>query len=150
MRNQGRTTLIETQMILHILGADVSRFDSDSGAWRQARPTPKVDPNERADDAPPSARRPMSAVASDIASPPTPVIAACIELGKEQIQTDALLHELAKCLRPVLSRERAGDNARAIESPPPHSPLHADLLDRVRRQREINHRLRCLTRRLVG
>lgn len=154
MRNHGRSTLTQTQVILHILGADFSRFDSDSARWVHWKaawePSPKADPNERTEDSPPSVRRPMSAVASEIASPPTPVIAACVELGKEQMQTDALLHELARCLRPVLSQAPAGDNVRGVESPPPHSPLHADMQDRVRRQREINYRLRCLTRRLVG
>lgn len=150
MRNHGRSTLTQTQVILQILGADFSRFDSDSVRWVHWKPPAKAEPNSRTDDSPPSERRPMSAVASEIASPPTPVIAACMELGKEQMQTDALLHELVRCLRPVLSREPACDNARGMESPPPHSPLHADMQDRVRRQREINHRLRCLTRRLVG
>lgn len=149
MRSHGRSTLTYSQVVLHMLKTDTGLLESDSGRWRNGGPALRADTNERSDDSPPSERRPMSAVASEVASPPTPVIAACVELGEEQLRTHELLDQLAKSLRPMLSREPAGDNARMIASPS-HSPLHADMQDRVRRQREINLRLRCLTGRLVG
>lgn len=100
------------------------------------------------------ASRPMSAVTGDPNSLPSPIVAACVELGEEQLISHDLIDRLVKRLLPVLARE-----APSVTVTPPtnalppvlsaQSPLHSDLQDRVKRQREVNRRLRGLLERVV-
>lgn len=100
------------------------------------------------------ASRPMSAVTSDMNSPPTPIVAACVELGEEQLISHDLIDRLVKRLLPVLAREtQSASVTPSANALPPvlsaQSPLHSDLQDRVKRQREVNRRLRVLLERVV-
>ncbi|MEI2453844.1 hypothetical protein [Lysobacter firmicutimachus] len=97
---------------------------------------------------------PMSAVTSDPNSLPSPIVATCVELGEEQLISHDLIDRLVKRLLPVLAREApSGTVTPTINALPPvlsaQSPLHSDLQDRVKRQREINRRLRSLLERVV-
>ncbi|WP_394539886.1 hypothetical protein PRJ39_04600 [Lysobacter enzymogenes] len=102
---------------------------------------------------------PMSATALHAASPSTasavsPITAACITLGDEQLASQELLDRLVKRLTPVLTREvSVANTASASSAIPPtlsaQSPLHADLQDRLKRQREVNRRLRSLLERVA-
>lgn len=101
----------------------------------------------------------MSATALHAASPLTasmasPVTAACIALGDEQLASQELLDRLVKRLTPVLAREAPVANAASAANAMPstlsaQSPLHADLQDRLKRQREVNRRLRSLLERVA-
>lgn len=102
---------------------------------------------------------PMSATAVYAAAPLTastasPITAACVTLGDEQLVSQELLDRLVKRLLPILAREVPVANAAgAGQVLPPslsaQSPLHSDLQDRVKRQREVNRRLRNLLERVV-
>lgn len=119
-------------------------------------------PNLGRDGAQATAKRvetPMSATAllgttSLAGGAASPIIATCATLDAEQLVTHELLDRVVKRLLPVLAREAVGaDAASANAVAPPtlsaQSPLHADLQDRVKRQREVNRRLRGLLERVV-
>lgn len=101
----------------------------------------------------------MSATAVYPASPPTPsaaspITAACVTLSDEQSVSQELLDRLVKRLLPVLAREAPAANTASASHALPstlsaQSPLHADLQDRVKRQREVNRRLRSLLERVA-
>lgn len=105
-------------------------------------------------------RLPMSATALHAVSPSTatstvsPITAACMTLGDEQLVSQELLDRLVKRLTPILIREAPVANAASTSHAMPatlsaQSPLHADLQDRLKRQREVNRRLRSLLERVA-
>ncbi|MGO1073590.1 hypothetical protein [Lysobacter sp. CA199] len=153
MQKNAVSALIETHVLLMML-----KPDSGEGRLGHKRPetslSPKFDPNCGALTAAVEAQRPMSAVTSEPNSPPSSIVAACVELGEEQLTSHELIDRLVKCLLPVLAREAPGSAvASTFNVLPPvlsaQSPLHADLQDRVKRQREVNRRLRRLLERVV-
>lgn len=96
----------------------------------------------------------LYAATPSAASAASPITAACVTLGDEQLMSHELLDRLVKRLLPVLAREPPGANvAGASNALPPtlsaQSPLHSDLQDRVKRQREVNRRLRMLLERVI-
>ena len=133
------------------------------------RPTPLTALNTLLKSTPPSpqgreaaakrADSPMSATVLLAATGPftstsSPITAACATLGDEQLVSHDLLDRLVKRLLPVLAREAPGaDVASTIHATPStlsaQSPMHADLQDRVKRQREVNRRLQRLLERVV-
>ncbi|MGO1000746.1 hypothetical protein [Lysobacter sp. CA196] len=126
-----------------------SRFDSGAGRPPEWIPSPTIAPTDKTEAASVEGAQPMSAVAAAATSPSAPLVVTCVALGDEQLETQSLLDSLAKRLAPVLTREATGVGVSPTLSPPSLSPLHADLQDRLKRQREVNRRLRSILARLV-
>lgn len=150
MQKNTVAALVETHVLLMMM----SPVDGESGIAHK-RPETESAPTlgqgrGAVNAAAGESQRPMSAVACALATP-TPIIGACAELGDEQLATHELIDRLVKRLLPVLAREATceGVTATGILSPPTLSPLHSDLQDRVKRQREVNRRLRSVLERVI-